>query len=59
MYGAFQVFGEPVGFDFYAEAGSKISEMGENVSLADSPVMHIKVLNFSGWIRALKNPNSG
>jgi hypothetical protein len=56
MYGAFQVFGEPVGFDFYAEAGSKISEMGENVSLADSPVMHIKVPEFFRMDPGLEKP---
>lgn len=33
----FDVFGTPVGFDFRAEAGENIAEMGQTISLADAP----------------------
>ncbi len=56
MYGAFQVFGEPVGFDFYAEAGSQTFEMGDNVSLAESPVLHIKAPEFFRMDPSLDKP---
>jgi hypothetical protein len=56
MYGAFQVFGEPIGFDFYAEAGSQTFEMGDNVSLADSPVLHIKAPEFFRMDPSLDKP---
>jgi hypothetical protein len=56
MYGAFQVFGEPIGFDFYAEAGSQTFEMGDNVSLDASPVLHIKVPEFFRMDPGLEKP---
>ncbi|MCC6215543.1 MAG: hypothetical protein IT376_11820 [Polyangiaceae bacterium] len=42
LYGAFEVLGFPVGFDFHATAG-EIHEMGEEVSLASTPelVVHL------------------
>ena len=41
MYGAFQVFGEPIGFDFFAETDKTVYEMGDEVALAASPVIHV------------------
>ncbi|HPQ71240.1 MAG TPA: hypothetical protein PKW95_19090 [bacterium] len=41
MYGAFQVFGEPIGFDFYAETGKAVYEMGDEVALTASPIIHV------------------
>jgi hypothetical protein len=35
LYGAFEVFGYPLGFDYRAEVKSEVHEMGEEVSLAD------------------------
>ena len=46
MYGAFQVFGEPVGFDFYAETGNGYYDMGDEVALTDGPVLHLTVPAF-------------
>ena len=42
MYGAFQVFGEPIGFDFYAQSDAGVIEMGMEVSVEDSPVIHVQ-----------------
>ncbi|MCC6156585.1 MAG: hypothetical protein IT350_00935 [Deltaproteobacteria bacterium] len=42
MYGAFQVFGEPVGFDFHAEVGEEMFEMGDEVPAGDSPMLVVK-----------------
>jgi hypothetical protein len=36
-YGAFEVFGYPGGFDFRAEAGSTVYEMGQDVALSQAP----------------------
>jgi hypothetical protein len=41
MFGAFQVFGEPVGFDFRADTAKGTAEMGDEVPLADDPVIEI------------------
>lgn len=40
-YGAFEVYGYPVGFDFHAEKGSTTFEMGEEVNLSDSPSLKV------------------
>lgn len=37
LYGAFEMFGYPEGFDYHAMAGGTVHEMGEEVSAADSP----------------------
>lgn len=37
LYGAFEVMGFPVGFDFHAEAGGVITEMGGEVLASDAP----------------------
>ena len=56
MYGAFQVFGEPVGFDFHARTDSRVLEMGDTVSLAASPVLHVTAPHFFGMPPALDQP---
>jgi hypothetical protein len=56
MYGAFQVFGEPVGFDFHARTDSRVFEMGDTVSLAASPVLHVTAPHFFGMPPALDQP---
>ena len=40
LYGAFDSFGTPAGFDFTATAGGATKEMGEEVSLASAPVLN-------------------
>jgi hypothetical protein len=55
MYGAFQVFGEPVGFDFYAETSKADFEMGDEVPLASGPVLHVAIpefYNMAPWLPA-------
>jgi hypothetical protein len=37
LYGAFEAFGYPDGFDFHADAAGTISEMGAEVMLSDGP----------------------
>ncbi|MCK6552326.1 hypothetical protein L6R52_41230 [Myxococcota bacterium] len=39
LYGAFEVLGYPVGFDFYAETRAGPRELGAEVPLADAPVL--------------------
>ncbi len=41
LYGAFEIFGYPEGFDFHATAGGAVHEMGAEVSAADSPELTI------------------
>jgi hypothetical protein len=42
LYGAFEIYGTPDGFDYHAEsAGGATAEMGEHVSLAEAPVLHV------------------
>src|SRR5690606_23661334 len=38
LYGAFEVLGYPEGFDFHAEAGVAIGEMGDELALGAGPV---------------------
>ncbi len=42
LYGAFEVFGTPDGFDFHSTAAGLTKEMGEEVTLADAPTLHVK-----------------
>ena len=57
MYGAFQVFGEPVGFDYHAALFESDAEMGETVSLAnDSPGLEVKVPEFYNMDPSLPPP---
>jgi hypothetical protein len=39
LYGAFEVMGYPLGFDYHARVGTQTFEMGEEVQLADGPVL--------------------
>jgi hypothetical protein len=41
LYGAFEVFGYPLGFDYHAEQGGAVHEMGEEVSLAQNPSLKV------------------
>ncbi|HEV8321744.1 MAG TPA: hypothetical protein VG389_09040 [Myxococcota bacterium] len=42
VYGAFEIYGTPDGFDYHAEdAGGATSEMGDHVSLTAAPVLHV------------------
>ncbi len=42
LYGAFEVMGYPVGFDYHAQVGADIAEMGSTVRLADHPMLVVK-----------------
>jgi hypothetical protein len=41
LYGAFEVMGYPQGFDYHAEAGEQIAEMGDEVALSSNPVLSV------------------
>jgi len=56
MYGAFQVFGEPVGFDYYAETLSNQFEMGDEVPLSAAPVLHVRLPQFYRMNPNLEKP---
>jgi hypothetical protein len=55
MYGMFQVFGEAVGFDFFADTGDAY-EMGEQVPLDDAPTLHVALPAFYKIDPALPAP---
>ncbi len=55
-YGAFQVFGEPVGFDFYAATDKASYEMGDEVAIADGPVLHVAMPEFYNMDPSLPEP---
>ncbi|MBZ0270915.1 hypothetical protein K8I61_02675 [bacterium] len=57
MYGAFQVFGEPVGFDFRADHDGGVAEMGETVDLADAPTLVVEVPTFFDMPSGLPAPD--
>ena len=42
-YGAFEVLGFPVGFDFHAEVGGAVTEMGGDVAASAAPVLHARL----------------
>jgi hypothetical protein len=42
LYGAFEVFGFPEGFDYRADAAGNTYEMGEDVPLADAPELVVE-----------------
>ena len=46
LFGMFQAFGEPVGFDFFAETDKAAAEMGDVASLDDSPRIHVALPAF-------------
>lgn len=49
LYGAFQVFGEPMGFDFWAEDSLKGEyDMGDEVQLVPGLTLHVKCPEFWG-----------
>ncbi len=56
LYGAFQVFGEAVGFDFYAQTTEGAYEMGDEAPISESPVLHVKVPYFFNMNPALDEP---
>jgi hypothetical protein len=39
LYGAFEMLGYPIGFDYRAEIGKSVHEMGEALSLGDGPTL--------------------
>ena len=41
LYGAFEVLGYPVGFDFHAKVARKMRAMGSEVALGDDPVLEV------------------
>ncbi|MBI3785260.1 MAG: hypothetical protein HY270_17850 [Deltaproteobacteria bacterium] len=41
LYAAFEVMGYPEGFDYHAEAGNQIVEMGGEVDLASGPALRV------------------
>lgn len=41
LYGSFDVFGYPIGFDFFAEAGATRYEMGDEVPAAPAPTLRL------------------
>ena len=43
MYGAFEVMGYPVGFDFRAEASGAVFEMGDSVPAGDGPELVLQI----------------
>jgi hypothetical protein len=42
LYGAFELMGYPVGFEYVATAGDKTWEMGDDVPFAERPVLTVK-----------------
>lgn len=42
LYGAFEVLGYPIGFDYHAQAGGAVHEMGDEVSLAARPKLVVR-----------------
>jgi hypothetical protein len=43
VYGAFEVYGYPVGFDYHAEVGSSIFEMGDEVDHTSGATLKVKM----------------
>ena len=48
LFGAFQVFGEPIGFDFVAQSAKGNYEMGQEVPLSENPEIHVALPSFWG-----------
>lgn len=42
LYGAFEMYGYPVGFDYHARAGEAVHEMGSSVALSSSPELSVR-----------------
>jgi hypothetical protein len=43
LYGAFEMFGYPLGFDYHAVEGAEVREMGSEASLANGPRLEVKM----------------
>jgi hypothetical protein len=43
LFGVFEAFGYPIGFDYHATVGSTITEMGGDVDLSSNPVLSVKL----------------
>jgi hypothetical protein len=43
LYGAFEVLGYPLGFDYHATEGATVHEMGDEVSLAQGAALAVKM----------------
>jgi hypothetical protein len=56
MYGAFDLFGEPVGFDYHAEATTGVAEMGDEVALSAKPVLQVTMPKFYNMDPSLPQP---
>jgi hypothetical protein len=41
LYAAFEVMGYPEGFDYHAEVGDRVAEMGEEVQLSEQPSLRV------------------
>jgi len=41
LYGAFEVMGNPQGFDYHVEVGDQVKEMSSEVSLSSQPVLKV------------------
>ena len=46
LFSMFQVFGEPIGFDYYADTAKGTHEMGEVLTVADSPTLQVNLPSF-------------
>jgi hypothetical protein len=56
LYGAFEVFGPPAGFDFVARAGDDVTEMGGDVALDDAPTLEVTLPYVDGMARDVVVP---
>lgn len=56
LYGAFDSFGAPVGFDFVGTAGGATKEMGEELSLAQAPVLSATLPTIEESTRPASSP---
>jgi len=57
LYGAFEVLGFPLGFDFHAETPSGIAEMGSEVAAADGPKLVAKLPRVQSLDASAKRPD--
>lgn len=57
LYGAFEVFGPPAGFEFVARAGDVVTEMGGEVVLDDAPILEIALPVVDGMERDVAPPD--
>ena len=57
LYGAFQVFGEPVGFGFWAQDAKAVYEMGDEVTYDTGLTLHVDKPDFWNMDPALPAPS--